>query len=33
MVCGDVMAMPGLSKEPAATVIDVDENGKIAGLF
>ena len=33
MVCGDVMTMPGLPKEPAAHAIDVDANGKISGLF
>ena len=30
---GDIMTMPGLSKVPAAEKIDVDENGKITGLF
>jgi formate--tetrahydrofolate ligase len=30
---GDVMTMPGLPKIPAAEKIDVDENGKISGLF
>jgi formate--tetrahydrofolate ligase len=30
---GDIMTMPGLPKKPAATSIDVDENGKISGLF
>jgi formate--tetrahydrofolate ligase len=30
---GDVMTMPGLPKVPAAERIDVDENGKISGLF
>ncbi len=30
---GDIMTMPGLPKAPAAHNIDVDENGKIAGLF
>lgn len=30
---GTVMTMPGLSKNPAAYNIDVDENGKIVGLF
>lgn len=30
---GDVMTMPGLPKIPAAEKIDVDENGKITGLF
>ncbi len=33
MICGDVMTMPGLPKVPAANAIDVDENGKIVGLF
>ena len=31
--CGDIMTMPGLPKVPAAEVIDVDENGRITGLF
>ena len=30
---GDIMTMPGLPKIPAAESIDVDENGKITGLF
>lgn len=30
---GDIMTMPGLPKTPAAENIDVDENGKIRGLF
>ena len=30
---GDIMTMPGLSKHPAAYDIDVDDNGKIRGLF
>ncbi len=33
MVCGDVMTMPGLPKVPSANSIDVDDNGKIVGLF
>ncbi len=33
MICGDVMTMPGLPKVPAANSIDVDENGRITGLF
>ena len=33
MICGDIMTMPGLPKVPAANSIDVDENGKIVGLF
>ena len=30
---GDIMTMPGLPKMPAAEKIDVDENGRITGLF
>ena len=30
---GDIMTMPGLPKVPAAEKIDVDENGRITGLF
>lgn len=30
---GNIMTMPGLPKRPAAERIDVDENGKITGLF
>ncbi len=30
---GDIMTMPGLPKVPAAENIDVDDNGKITGLF
>ncbi|MCD8050775.1 MAG: formate--tetrahydrofolate ligase [Clostridiales bacterium] len=30
---GDIMTMPGLPKVPAAERIDIDENGKIVGLF
>ena len=30
---GDIMPMPGLPKVPAAERIDVDEDGKITGLF
>ena len=32
-VNGSIMTMPGLPKKPAADNIDVDENGKITGLF
>lgn len=32
-ITGTVMTMPGLPKVPAAEGIDVDENGKITGLF
>ena len=30
---GDIMTMPGLPKVPASARIDIDENGKITGLF
>ena len=30
---GDIIAMPGLPRHPAALEIDVDENGRIEGLF
>ncbi len=30
---GNIMTMPGLGKNPAAFKIDVDETGKITGLF
>ncbi len=33
VLTGDVMTMPGLPKSPAAERIDVDEDGKITGLF
>jgi formate--tetrahydrofolate ligase len=33
VLTGDIMTMPGLPKSPAAERIDVDENGKIIGLF
>jgi formate--tetrahydrofolate ligase len=32
-ICGNVMTMPGLPREPAANRIDLDENGRIIGLF
>ena len=32
-LAGDIMTMPGLSKDPAANHIDIDENGRISGLF
>lgn len=32
-ITGAIMTMPGLPKKPAAEGIDVDENGKITGLF
>lgn len=33
VMTGEIMKMPGLPKLPAAERIDVDENGKISGLF
>ena len=30
---GEIMTMPGLPKAPAAEGIDVDEEGRITGLF
>jgi formate--tetrahydrofolate ligase len=32
-VTGEIMTMPGLPKRPAAEVMDIDNNGKIVGLF
>lgn len=32
-ITGSIMTMPGLPKKPSAVAIDVDENGKISGLF
>ena len=31
--CGDIMTMPGLPARPAAEGIDVDDEGRITGLF
>ncbi|MBQ8943087.1 MAG: formate--tetrahydrofolate ligase, partial [Clostridia bacterium] len=33
VLTGDILTMPGLPKKPAAENIDVDDNGKISGLF
>ena len=33
VLTGDIMTMPGLPKAPAAERIDIDEDGKITGLF
>jgi len=33
MICGDVMTMPGLPKEPSASRIDINAEGKVVGLF
>jgi formate--tetrahydrofolate ligase len=33
MVCGDIMTMPGLPKVPSAELIDLDDDGRVVGLF
>jgi formate--tetrahydrofolate ligase len=33
MICGDIMTMPGLPKVPSAERIDLNEDGKVVGLF
>lgn len=33
MVCGDIMTMPGLPKVPSAEFIDIDDRGRVVGLF
>ncbi len=33
VVCGDIMTMPGLPRVPSAEKIDVEEDGRITGLF
>lgn len=33
VLTGDIMTMPGLSKQPAAYSIDIDDDGNITGLF
>lgn len=33
VICGDIMTMPGLPKRPVAEQIDIDEHGRISGLF
>lgn len=32
-ITGDIMTMPGLPKHPAAEVIDIDNEGRVTGLF
>lgn len=32
-ITGDIMTMPGLPKRPAAELIDIDNEGRISGLF
>jgi formate--tetrahydrofolate ligase len=31
--CGDIIMMPGLPSIPGATRVDIDDKGKIVGLF
>ena len=33
MICDDIMTMPGLPKEPCAMRIDIDDNGRVTGLY
>jgi len=33
LICGDIMTMPGLPKQPSSAAIDVDDDGNIVGLF
>ena len=33
MICGDILTMPGLPREPASARIDIDDEGRISGLF
>ena len=32
-ICGDMMTMPGLPKVPSSEKIDIDEHGRVSGLF
>jgi formate--tetrahydrofolate ligase len=32
-VCGDIMLIPGLPREPSALGMDIDESGRIVGLY
>ena len=33
VLAGDIMRMPGLGEEPAALSMDIDDSGRIKGLF
>ena len=33
LICGDIMTMPGLPREPAAKRIDIDDNGRGESFF
>jgi formate--tetrahydrofolate ligase len=32
-LCGEMRTMPGLPSEPAGTKVDIDQEGKVVGLF
>jgi formate--tetrahydrofolate ligase len=32
-LCGEMRTMPGLGRTPAAQNVDIDENGRVVGLF
>ncbi len=33
VICGDILTMPGLPRQPAANRIDLDDEGQVVGLF
>ena len=33
LICGDILTMPGLPRQPSSASIDVDDDGRIVGLF
>lgn len=33
MICGDILTMPGLPRAPAAQRIDIDDGGRVSGMF
>ena len=33
VICGDILTMPGLPRQPAANQIDLDDAGRVVGLF
>ncbi len=33
VLCGDIMLMPGLGRDPAFAHVDIDEDGNTVGLF
>ncbi len=33
LICGDILTMPGLPAQPSSAAIDVDDDGRIVGLF